>query len=172
MLQMRWRYRHIQRWFSIFQLDPEFSLISNKLESGSNGNQCCSTAIHTTYRQHSFVHSHRGEKKKCGGGGGGEVKLVNHNYIYIFYTDFFIWTGFEKLMEFHVMFFQSAYIWLIPTKLILLDNKPTKFHQSHSAVLEMKHANRWTLHPHYTFFSWTSGALYSEIMYKIEVMQN
>ena len=166
MLEMRWKYQVIYRNdFPFFQLDPEFSLINNELQSGSNGNQRCSTAIHTTHRQYSFVHSHSTKKKKK-----LWVKCVNHNYI--LRTDFFIWTGFEKLMEFHVTFFQSAYIWLIQTKLLLLDNRPTKFHQSHSAVLEMKHANRWTLHTQFTFFSRTSGAHNSEIMYKIEVMQN
>ena len=100
------------------------------------------------------------------------VKFVNHNYIYILCTGFFIWTGFVKLMGLQVMFFQSTYIWLIQTKLVLNNNRPTKFHQSHSAVKEMKHSNRWTLHAHYTFFSWASIEHNSEIMYKIEVIQN
>jgi len=52
----------------------------------------------------------------------------------------------------------------------LIDNKPTKFHQSHSVGLEMKHKKSWTLHAHYTFFSWTSRAHNSEIMYKIKVL--
>ena len=58
------------------------------------------------------------------------VKFVNHNYIHILCADFLIWIDSEKLTEFHVMFFQSAYIWLIQTKLVLTDNRPTKFHQS------------------------------------------
>jgi hypothetical protein len=48
------------------------------------------------------------------------------------------------------MFFQSVCIWLIQIKLVLIDNRPTEFHQGHSAFLEMKHANRWILHAHYT----------------------
>ena len=75
-------------------------------------------------------------------------------------------------MGFHVTFFQSIYISLIQTKLVLIDNEPTKFHQCHSAVLQTKHANKWTLYAHYTFFSWISRAHNSEIMYKIQVMQN
>jgi hypothetical protein len=51
-------------------------------------------------------------------------------------------------------------------------NRPTEFYQGHSAVLEMKHANRWIVHAHYTFFSWTSRVLNSEIMYKLQVTQN
>jgi uncharacterized membrane protein len=78
------------------------------------------------------------------------VKFVNH--IYILCTDSFIWTCFEKRTEFHVTFFQSAYIWLIQTKLVLTDNRPTEFHQGHSAVLAVKHTNRWILHAHYTSF--------------------
>jgi hypothetical protein len=94
-------------------------------------------------------------------------KFVNHKYIYILCR-----FGFEKLMEFHVTFFHSSYIWLIQTKSVLIDNRPTEFHQGHSAVLEMKHANRWILYAHYTFFSWTSRVHDSEIMYKIQVIQN
>ena len=95
------------------------------------------------------------------------IKFVN--YISILCTDFFTWTGFGKLIEFQVTFFQSVYIWLIQTKLVLSDNRVTKFHQSHSAVLAMKHANKWTLHAHYTFFSWISRVYKCEIMYKIQV---
>jgi hypothetical protein len=100
------------------------------------------------------------------------IKFVKQNWIYIIGTDFFIWTVFEKLMEFHMMLFQTACIWLIQTKLVLIDNRPTKFHQRHSADLEIKDKIRWTLHAHYTSFSWTSTAHNSEIMYKIQVMQN
>jgi len=70
-----------------------------------------------------------------------------------------------------MMFFQSAYIRLIQTKLVLIDNRPTKFHQSHSAVLQMKDTNRWTLHAHYTFIPWTSRAHNTETMYLTEVIQ-
>ena len=45
----------------------------------------------------------------------------------------FIRTGFEKLMRFHVTFSQSAYICLKQTKLVVTDNRPTKFHQSLSS---------------------------------------
>ena len=41
----------------------------------------------------------------------------------------FIRTGFEKLMHFHVTFSQS----LKQTKLVVTDNRPTKFHQSLSS---------------------------------------
>jgi hypothetical protein len=75
-------------------------------------------------------------------------------------------------MEFHVMFFHSAYVWLMQTKLVYIDKRPTEFHQVHSAVLEMKHANRWILHAHDTFFSCTSRVHDSEIMYKMQVIQN
>jgi len=37
------------------------------------------------------------------------------------------------------------------TKLVAIGNEPTTFHQKHSAVLEMKQANKWTLYAHYTF---------------------
>lgn len=70
MLEMRQRYQVIYRTdFPFFQLDPEFNLNTNELQSGSNGNQFCSIAIHTKYREHSSVQSHC---KKNG------VKFVNH----------------------------------------------------------------------------------------------
>jgi len=103
--------------------------------------------------------------------GGGEETLpkICKLYLYLMYR-FFTWTGFGKLIEFQVTFFQSVYIWLIQTKLVLSDNRATKFHQSHSAVLEMKHANKWTLHAHYTFFfPWILRVYKCEIMYKIQV---
>ena len=63
MLEMRWRYQVIYRTdFPFFQLDPEFSLITNDVNSGSNDNKFCSTAIHTKYKQQSSVHSHHKKK--------------------------------------------------------------------------------------------------------------
>jgi len=96
------------------------------------------------------------------------VKFVNHKYL--MYRFFFIWTGFEKLIEFHVTFFQNTYISLKQTKLVLIDMSLLNF-ISHSAVLKI-HENEWTLQAHYTFFSWISRVHNSEIMYKIQVMRN
>ena len=142
---------HVQNWFSISQLDPEFNLITNELLSGSNGNQFWSTAMHTKYRQHSSVHSHHTRGREREREREETLHKICKLYLYLMYR-FFTWTDFGKLIEFQVTFFQSVYIWLIQTKLVLSDNRATKFHQSHSAVLEMKHANKWTLHAHYTFF--------------------
>jgi hypothetical protein len=75
-------------------------------------------------------------------------------------------------MEFNVTFFHSAYVWLIQTKLVYIENRPTEFHQGHAAALEMKHAKRWILQAHDAFFSWTSRVHDFEIMCKIQVMQN
>ena len=66
------------------------------------------------------------------------VEFVNHNYIWILCAYFFIWIDSEKLMEFHVMFFQSAYIWLTFIRRmhpILLIPQPTKARNGCAAAI-------------------------------------
>jgi len=102
-------------------------------------------------------------RKKCRFKKKLSVKFVSHNYICILCADFFM-NWFWEANGVSCDVFQSTYIWLIETKLVLTDNWPTKFR--HSAILEMKHAK---LHANYTFFSWTSRAHYYEIMYNVQV---